>query len=300
MNELVVISGKGGTGKTSIAASLAVLHQPVVVADCDVDAADLHLVLAPQIDQRETFTSGYEARLRSGDCGQCGACARLCRFDAIQFVSHGSAGPTYTIDPAACEGCGVCASHCPYGAIDLLPSDCGEWYVSRTRCGPMVHARLFPAAENSGKLVSLVREQARAAAQAAGLTTIIIDGSPGIGCPVMASITGASAALLVAEPTVSGLHDLTRIAQVTAHFQVPTLICINKWDLNAEMTSRIASFAEQQGLTLAGQVRYDRAVTQAQVQGQSLAEYTTEGAGADVRALARAVAAKLEHLSTVS
>ncbi len=285
MNELVVISGKGGTGKTSIAASFAVLAEDAVVADCDVDAADLHLLLSPEIRHRERFFSGHEASIRQSDCNGCGLCQQLCRFDAVRAEQSSDGLTTYAIDPIACEGCGLCVRQCPRYAIDFEECECGEWFVSDTRCGPMVHARLNAAAENSGKLVSLVREQARRVAKETSRDFIIIDGSPGIGCPVIASITGATAALIVAEPTVSGLHDLDRVGQVAAHFRVPTWVCVNKWDLNPLMTERIEAFAREHGLSNAGRVRYERSITRAQLEARTLIEYAENGATMDVRAV---------------
>ncbi len=289
MKELVIISGKGGTGKTSVAAAFAALADSVVVADCDVDAADLHLVLSPQIERHETFCSGHEARIRAEDCNACGVCAGLCRFDAIRRSEPPGGLVTYAIDPAACEGCGACVRYCPQFAIDFEERECGEWFVSKTRLGPMVHASLKPAAENSGKLVSLVRDNARAVAKADGKNLVLIDGSPGLGCPVIASITGVDLALVVSEPTISGLHDLERVTQVTAHFRVPTAICTNKWDLNADMTRKIEAFAQDRGIAIAGRVRYDQAVTQAQFAQLSLVEFASNGAASDVRAVWRTV-----------
>lgn len=282
LREVVVISGKGGTGKTSILASFAALGRGAVVADCDVDAADLHLVLDPQVRETGVFRSGREARVRASDCMGCGLCAELCRFEAVREVEHGGRR-VYAIDGAACEGCGVCVSHCPNRAVDFEERMCGEWFVSETRHGPMAHARLYAAGENSGKLVSLVREHARQAARACGRELILIDGSPGIGCPVIASLTGASLGLIVTEPTVSGLHDLERIAQVASHFGVPTCVCVNKWDLNPEVTKQIEEFAVSRGLRMAGRVRYDDAVTRAQIAGRALVEFSESGAAGDVR-----------------
>ncbi|HNQ22871.1 MAG TPA: ATP-binding protein [Phycisphaerae bacterium] len=285
MKELVIISGKGGTGKTSIAASFAVLAGNAVTADCDVDAADLHLVLAPQVQQRGGFRSGHEARIRTEDCGGCGVCARLCRFGAVGQQQGPDGAVTYAIDPLACEGCGLCARYCPQQAIDLKERDCGEWFVSETRCGPLVHASLDAAAENSGKLVSLVRDKARTVAKEGGRELIIVDGAPGIGCPVIASLTGATAVLIVTEPTVSGAHDLERVAAVARHFAVPAWVCVNKWDLNPGMTEQIEATVRRQGMQVAGRVRYDRDVTAAQVAARTIVEFTVNGAGGDVRAL---------------
>lgn len=293
LQELVIISGKGGTGKTSLAASFAALAEQTVIADCDVDAADLHLVLSPQIRRRRVFRSGHEARVRPEDCNGCGECARLCRYEAVERKDGAVGRTTYRVDPLACEGCGVCVRFCPQGAIDFEERICGEWFVSETRYGPMVHAKLGIAAENSGKLVSLVRERAREVAKAEGLDLILIDGSPGIGCPVIASITGATLALVVAEPTVSGLHDLKRVAGVTRHFSVPTWVCVNKWNINQAMAERIESFARAQDLRWAGRVRLDSAVTAAQLAARPVVQHASNGAAADIRAVWNTIAATL-------
>ena len=267
--ELVVISGKGGTGKTSVVASLAVLAEDMVLADCDVDAADLHLVLEPTVVERHGFVSGHEAVIRPQDCEGCGICHEVCRFDAVQVVAG---PPGYQIDPIACEGCGVCVRLCPAHALDFNDRRCGEWFVSDTRCGPMVHARLGIAAENSGKLVTLVRQRAKQVALSHGLSLVLIDGPPGIGCPVIASITGASGVLIVTEPTVSGLHDMARVLQLTQHFAIQTAVCVNRWDLHPEGTRRIEELAGKHGGFVAGRIRYDTAVTTAQVEGRAVVE----------------------------
>lgn len=285
VKELVVISGKGGTGKTSIAASFAALATNAVLADCDVDAADMHLLAAPSIVRRESFTGGKRARIASNLCTACGECEELCRFDAIHLNGPGNIGfdATFQVDPIACEGCGVCAWFCPARAIDLSPVINGEWFVSDTRFGPMVHARLGVAEENSGKLVSLVRTTARRLAEERRLDLVIVDGSPGIGCPVIASITGADMALVVTEPTLSGLHDMERVAELTRHFAIPAAVCVNKWDLNPKIGDDIEAEALRQGMTLAGRVRYDRFVTEAQVQGKTIVEYREDAGAADIR-----------------
>ncbi len=274
MKELVIISGKGGTGKTSITASFASLAASAVLADCDVDAADLHLVLAPTVQRRETFTSGHAAEIRSADCTRCGLCETLCRFGAIR---------DFTVDPLACEGCGVCVEFCPEKAIDFPEQDCGEWFASATRCGDMVHAHMKPGAENSGKLVSLVRREARVLAEQQNSNYLLVDGPPGIGCPVIASITGADAVLVVSEPTLSGEHDLKRVLELTNHFKIPAMVCINKWDINPEMTERIEASALALGAKPVGRVPYDAAVTAAQINARTLMEESNEGAAKAVR-----------------
>jgi MinD superfamily P-loop ATPase len=286
MKELVVISGKGGTGKTSIVASLAALAQDVILADCDVDAADLHLVLEPTILHREEFSGGSRARIIPERCTGCGKCEELCRFDAVSRDGRGDARADQSrrIDAIACEGCGVCAHFCPADAIEFGPVVNGELFVSATRCGPMVHARLGVAEENSGKLVSLVRTRAKQLAGQQARRLIIVDGPPGIGCPVIASLTGASLVLVVTEPSLSGEHDLQRVLQLTEHFRIPAAVCVNKWDLNASMTERIEREAKTRGAAIASRVRYDKDVTLAQICARSVVEYDGE-AGSDIRSL---------------
>jgi len=277
IRELVVLSGKGGTGKTSVSASFAVLAGTSVLADCDVDAADLHLLLRPEVEQRHAFLSGHEAIIRQQDCTGCGVCLDVCRFDAVR-----AAGTAYRIDPVACEGCGVCARFCPVQAIDFPERLCGEWMISSTRCGPMVHAQLGVAAENSGKLVSTVREQAWAVAVDKKIPLIISDGPPGIGCPVIASLSGVSLALVVTEPTVSGLHDLQRVLALARHFSVPAAVCVNKWDINPQQADRIEAAARSAGAEITGRIRFDRSVTQAQLQQKTVVEIDST-AGDDIR-----------------
>ncbi len=279
MKELVVISGKGGTGKTSIVASFALLAESCVLADCDVDAADLHLILSPTVQRREPFSGGSGATILPENCTGCGTCETVCRFQAVV------PGDPFQIDPIACEGCGVCAHFCPEDAIDFSPEINGEWYISDTRCGPLVHARLGIAQENSGKLVSLVRGQAKRVAKEREAALLIIDGSPGIGCPVIASITGADEVLAVTEPTLSGIHDLERVARLTRHFGVKTSVCINKWDLNEDLAREIEVKASTWDISVASRVRYDPAVTEAMVLGKSIVEHTENGAAADIHRL---------------
>jgi MinD superfamily P-loop ATPase len=279
--ELVIISGKGGTGKTSVVASFAVLAESAVVADCDVDAADLHLVLKPRVLENHIFTSGHEAKIRQSACEACGTCYEVCRFDAVIASENESA---FVVDNLACEGCGVCVELCPSKAIDFEERTCGEWFVSRTRSGPMVHARLGIAAENSGKLVSTVRTEAKRIAVENGSAAILVDGPPGIGCPVIAAITGASAVLAVTEPTVSGAHDLDRVLELTEHFGIPAAVCVNRWDIYPEGTEQIEEHVRARGATVASRICYDPLVTLAQVEGRTVVEHG--GAAADdIRAL---------------
>jgi len=280
VKELVVISGKGGTGKTSVVASFFALAKDAVVADCDVDAADLHLVLDPGVEKRWSFSGGSEAEIDPEACDACALCVDHCRYDAIV-----GDGEVFRVDPVSCEGCGVCMDVCPTGAARLVPSVNGEWFVSKTRHGPMVHARLGIAQENSGKLVSLVRREARALASRKDRRLLISDGSPGIGCPVIASITGAQMVLVVTEPTLSGLHDMERVAQMTRHFGVKTAVCINKADINPDLAGRLEQEARKLDLPVMGRIRYDPAVTRAQVNGKAVVETGAGPADEDIRAL---------------
>ncbi|MEA3266945.1 MAG: ATP-binding protein [Candidatus Fermentibacteria bacterium] len=271
MKEIVVISGKGGTGKTSVTGCFAALAENAILADCDVDAADLHMLLAPEIISRTDFISGHEAVIREDDCTGCGICRENCKFDAIDLTSEGKC----RVNPLSCEGCMVCVEVCPEKAIDFPPNLCGEWYFSHTRFGPMVHARLGIAQENSGKLVSTVRQEAAAKAKELKKDLLIVDGPPGIGCPVTASITGASLLVLVTEPTISGKHDMKRVLQLARHFSVPALVIVNKWDINPEMTVEIERESLLGGAHPIGRIPYDRAFTVAQINGRTLVEETT-------------------------
>jgi MinD superfamily P-loop ATPase len=291
MKEMIVISGKGGTGKTSIVASFAGLAKNVVFADCDVDAADLHLVLEPKIRQESNFSGGKRANIVAEKCSGCGKCQELCRFDAVHLngAGNGVIGKTFTIDPIACEGCKVCVEFCPDGAIEFNDSINGQWFISDTRFGPMVHAKLGIAEENSGKLVTLIRKEAKRIATEEKKNLIVVDGSPGIGCPVIASITGADLVLIITEPTLSGMHDLNRVADLAARFGIPTLLCINKWDLNKEITAQIAEEAENRGIKLVGKVPYDKAFTKAQIMKATVIEYTGGWVSEQIKTLWRNV-----------
>jgi len=264
MKQIVIISGKGGTGKTVMTGSLAALAENKVMADCDVDAADLHLLLQPKIRYREEFRSGRTAVIDPQKCVQCGQCRSVCRFTAVK--------DDFTIDPVSCEGCAFCHYVCPVGAIAMEENHSGEWFISDTRFGPMVHAKLGIAEENSGKLVSLVRQKAKELAEKNKSDWIIIDGSPGIGCPVIASLSGVDLALVVTEPTLSGLHDALRVMEVAKHFGVLTKVVINKYDLNPDVSNQIINACEKNGVGVVGKVSFDKAVVRAMVQGKTIIE----------------------------
>jgi len=291
MKELVVVSGKGGTGKTSVTAAFAALARDAVLADCDVDAADLHIVLSPSVKQTSDFSGGKQAAIDPAQCIGCGRCAAMCRFEAIHLNGSGNGviQKTYAVDPVACEGCKVCVEFCPVKAIAFNEAVNGQWFLSDTRFGPMVHARLGIAEENSGKLVTLIRRKAQEVAEERKLDLVIVDGSPGIGCPVIASITGADLVLIVTEPTLSGRHDLGRVADLAANFGIRTLLCINKADINPQMTAQISEEARKRGITVAGEIPYDDAFTKAQIMKATVVEYTGGEITERIKALWRQV-----------
>jgi len=276
MKEIVVLSGKGGTGKTSIVGSFAALAKSKVLVDCDVDATDLHLLLQPAMREKHDFWSGQVAVIDKEKCTQCGLCQELCRFKAIA---------DFRVDPLSCEGCGFCSHICPIEAISMKENLAGQWFISDTKYGSMVHARLGIAQENSGKLVATVRQQARRIAEKEGVDYIISDGPPGIGCPVISSLSGANLALLVTEPTLSGMHDLERVLGVCQLFDVPALVCINKYDINEENTCRIEGSCLKQGIPVAARIPFDNVVTEAMVRGLPVVGYTRNGVSHQIEAL---------------
>ncbi len=278
-----MLSGKGGTGKTSVTAAFVSLADNPVVVDCDVDAPDLHLILQPEPRSRTPFVSGYEAFIDPQLCGRCGRCADVCRFGAI--VRPGSRQEPWRVDAMFCEGCGACERVCPRGAIRMSEAERGAWMRSDTRFGPLVHAEMAPGAENSGLLVALLREQAAEVAREVQSPLIICDGPPGIGCPTIATLTGANHVVFVTEPSEAGLHDLERVADLAARFRMPGSLFINKADLNPDGARRAARFAAERGLTLLGETEYDTAFTEAQLRGLAITE---NGSGPSATALRQA------------
>ncbi len=272
MKELTIISGKGGTGKTTITAAFATLAQNKVLADCDVDAADLHLILEPKELSRNDFIGGRAPQLDPQLCTGCNLCAELCRFSAI-IPADGAKRPTITINDFACDCCGLCARACPEEAITMRDCVNGEWFISETRAGKMVHARLGIGEDNSGKLVTLVRRQARFIAELEKQELLINDGPPGIGCPVTAAITGVDLVLIVTEPTLSGIHDMERVHGLCQHFEIPALICVNRFDLNLVNSNKIREYCAEHELPLIGEIPLDPVVNQAQVARKSVVEY---------------------------
>ncbi len=285
MKEIVVLSGKGGTGKTSIVASFASLARSKVLADCDVDAADLHLLLNPNVKEEKEFWSGRVAFIDEEKCTECGLCQEFCRFGGIK---------AFEVDPVSCEGCGFCYQVCPVDAIAMKDSMSGHSFISETKYGYLCHARLGITQENSGKLVALVRQNAKLIAERENLDYIITDGPPGIGCPVISSLSGASLALLVTEPTLSGIHDLERVIGVCRHFGVPVLVCVNKYDLNEENTHRIESYCGSEGIEVAARISFDNIITEAIVQRLPVVEYSNNEVTQQLKALWQIIPAKLE------
>ncbi|MFH1287440.1 MAG: ATP-binding protein [bacterium] len=274
MKQIVIISGKGGTGKTVITAGFAALAKNKVMADCDVDAADLHLLLHPRVRERHEFKSGKVAGINKEICKQCNKCIDICRFSAIS--------KDFMVDTLSCEGCAFCSNVCPVEAISMEEKISGEWFISDTKYGPFVHAKLDVAEGNSGKLVSLIRQKAKEIAQNKGSDWVIIDGSPGIGCPVIASLSGIDCARVVTEPTLSGLHDADRVIGVAKYFGVPVKLVVNKYDLNIDMTKKIEEYCEKNDIQVAGKVGFDESVVKSIVEGRTILEFPDGKAGREI------------------
>ena len=270
MKQITVLSGKGGTGKTTLTAAFAVLAKKAVVADCDVDAPDLHMLLHPEIIQTQEFKGSKLAFVDEAKCVKCGLCREKCRISAIT--------DDFRVDPFSCEGCGVCTIICPANAITLTERISGYAYISKTRFGFMAHAMLTPSEANSGKLVTLVRQNSKILAEKERVDLIIMDGPPGIGCPVIASVTGVDAGLVVAEPTMSGIHDLKRALQLLAHFDVSSFVCVNMYDINKDNTGKIESFCKENGIEVVGKIPFSPTVTEAMVNGKTIIEYSPRSA----------------------
>lgn len=268
IKQLAIVSGKGGTGKTTIAAAFASLAKNKVMVDCDVDAADLHLLLKPKVLFQEKYFGGRSPHVDLDQCTQCGLCTEICRFNAID---------NGRVDPISCEGCGFCFHICPESAIMMEEAFSGDWFISETSYGPFIHARLGIGEENSGKLVTVVRKKAMEIAGEKNLGLILIDGPPGIGCPITASLTGVNLVLAITEPTVSGIHDLERILKLSTHFKIPSMVCINKFDINLENAQKITSYCESNGSRLIGKIPYEPKVVEALVNRKTVMEYNCNG-----------------------
>ncbi len=278
MREVVIISGKGGTGKTSLTGAFAHLASNKVVCDLDVDAPDLHLLLRPKIDLSEEFISGHVAQIDENLCTGCGVCASMCAYEAVR-----ANGQSFAVDPLRCEGCKVCVAFCPAGAVVFPEKHCGRWHISSTRFGPLVHARLFAGEPNSGRLVTLLKQQARKLAKSEGKTLILSDGAPGIGCPVISSLSGAALAVAVTEPTPSGRHDLERVADLCAHFQIGLAVIINKFDLNPAEADGIDNYCRSKGYPVLSRLPHDPLVTKAMVEGVVVTELSETDFSKEVR-----------------
>lgn len=278
MPEILIISGKGGTGKTSLTAAFAHLAGNAILCDLDVDAPDLHLLLNPQTQAIHDFYSGFEAAIEPERCSGCGTCLTLCRFDAVR-----SELPLPVIDPLKCEGCKVCVAFCPESAIAFTSKHCGTWYASETRFGPMLHAQLFPGEENSGRLVALLRQKAKAMAQERAEPLILADGPPGIGCPVISALSGVHLAVIVTEPTPSGRHDLERVASLCDHFKIPVAVLINKSDLSTRITRNIEALCEERGYDVVARLPHDPVFVQAMLHAKAVTEFSDSQASQRIR-----------------
>jgi MinD superfamily P-loop ATPase len=274
MKQIAIISGKGGTGKTVLTASFAFLAENKVMVDCDVDAADLHLLLHPVIKESHEFSGGVTARIDPEICVQCGKCIEVCRFDAIS--------DDFVVDPISCEGCKLCSYMCHFEAINMEDNRSGDWFVSDTKYGTLVHAKLGIAEENSGKLVTKVRQVAKEIAEKENQDYIIIDGPPGIGCPVIASLTDVNTAIIVTEPTVSGVHDMQRVLEIASYFKVDTKVVINKYDLNVDKSEEIKLICKEQDIEVAGMVPFSREVSESIVNAQPIVEYTNSDVSKEI------------------
>jgi len=290
IKEVIVVSGKGGTGKTSVAGSLACLMTNRVAADCDVDAANLHMILNPVVIEEKEFIGGKKATIDPSRCTSCGTCRDICRFQAISAE--------YVVDHRSCEGCGACYFLCPANAIDFPSSLAGSCYICKDKySNPYVYAELLPGEENSGKLVAMVRNEARAIAEKNGIPLVVIDGPPGIGCPVISSMTGTHVALVVTEPTISGLHDLERIIELAHFFKCKTGVIVNKSDINPDFCSQIEEYCTTEGITFLGAIPYDPNITEAQIQGTTILDKAPDShASAVIRTIHKKLFKILEEL----
>ncbi len=271
LDEIVILSGKGGTGKTSLCVALATISKNTIVADCDVDGSNLHLILQPENYRIEKFITGHKAIIDYSTCNNCGQCMTYCRFEAISRQND-----QVSISEISCDGCNLCSRICPSNSIHMIPSDKSRWFIGNYRYGQMVHARLSPGEDNSGKLVNVVRENARKIAHETGFDTILIDGPPGIGCPSISSVTGTNKAIVVTEPTNSGFHDMKRILEITANFKVNTSVVINKYDLNEHVSNKIERWCSENRIPVIGKIAFDPQIVEAMINCQSIIEWRPE------------------------
>ncbi len=258
MKQIVVISGKGGTGKTIITSCLSCVIPNKIIVDADVDAADMFILLSPQILQQEEFVGAQSAVIDEEKCTGCGLCEKYCRFDAIY-----KRGDKCFINPMKCEGCNLCSLVCPKKAITIVDEIIGKWFVSNTKHGKMIHARLNPGAENSGNLVAKVKKKAHTIAEEENIPYILVDGPPGIGCPVISALSGAQMAIVVTEPTISGVHDLKRVCQLSDSFDIKTSVIINKCDINKETSEKIKSWCKQNKIEVLAEIPFTECIDEA-------------------------------------
>lgn len=299
MKQLVILSGKGGTGKTSLTAAFANLARngspPInaILADADVDAANLELVTQPKRLETHEFIGGEIAVINPNLCHACGICEQVCRFDAI--IPPDSSQSFYRIDPIACDGCAACVYQCPEYAITMQPQKAGNWYHSLSLYGDLYHADLIPAQENSGKLVTIVKQNGRLRALDTGAQLLIVDGPPGIGCPVISAVAGADLGVIVTEPTPAGSHDMERALQTIQHFRFPALVIINKADLNPQKTNEIKNYCKENQVEVLGEIPYDPIISECMKQGVDIISYnSTSPASQAIQTIWIKV---LEHLS---
>ncbi|HHB75509.1 MAG TPA: (4Fe-4S)-binding protein [Desulfobulbus sp.] len=278
MREILIISGKGGTGKTSLTAAFAHISGSKIICDLDVDTPDLHLLLQPDHVKEVEFHAGNEAKIDPAGCISYGICEDMCRYNAIHQKND-----TFVVDPIRCEGCKVCVTFCPEQTISFPEKHCGTWYVSSTRFGTMVHAQLFPGEENSGRLVSLLKNEAKKLAKEKNIDCILSDGAPGIGCPVISSLSGTDFVVLVTEPTPSGRHDLERVAALCEHFRLRAGVIVNKADLNVDETENIERFCREKEYPLLAKLPHDTLVTEAMVKGLAVTECGESVIGTEIR-----------------
>lgn len=276
MTEITILSGKGGTGKSSLSAALATQASKLVVADCDVDASNLPIILQPKDYQEGKYVSGQKAVINPALCINCGQCLNYCRFDAVAFINE-----HYQIIETACDGCQLCERVCPANAITMIEHDRSRWFIGEITNGKMVHARLAAGEDNSGKLVNIVRDQARELASEIESQLILIDGPPGIGCPAISALTGTDKAVLVTEPTQSGIHDLKRVVELVRQFKIPAFVVINKYDINLPLSEELAEWCEAMQLPIIGKLPFDKVVVDAMVHCQSITDWAPDSPVSD-------------------
>jgi len=284
MKKITVISGKGGTGKTFLTASFASISKNKVIVDCDVDAANLYILLHPDIKKEEVFMGGYEVSINQDKCIKCGKCLTICRFDAVKTVKNkNNLIDKILIDKFSCEGCGACLYGCPVDAIEIKEMENGKWFISDTKYGPFIFAKLNVTSENSGKLVSKIKEEGCKIGEEIKADYVIMDGPPGIGCPVIASLSGVDIAIVVTEPTLSGISDMERVIGVAEFFKVETKVVINKYDINIENTKRIEEICKKREIDVIGYIPFSEKVFESVVQTIPYVEFSNDSITEEIK-----------------